>query len=284
MKKRPAAGARLLAVDIGNTSVSIGVFDGDELTVQWRIASGIERAADEIAHLVRGLAADHGLALRPPLASVMCSVVPALTREFVHALAHLGGSLPLVVDHRTDLGIVNRYREPSAVGPDRLANAVAARDLYGAPAIVVDLGTATTFDVVSARGEYLGGVIAPGLVTSAEVLFRRAARLQRIELAPPERAIGRSTEESIRAGIVLGNAILIDGLVDRISAELSAKPQIIATGGYVDLVRGIARSIQIVDPALTLKGLKVAHRRAGSGSRGPRRPRRPPLRRPAGER
>jgi type III pantothenate kinase len=194
----------------------------------------------------------------------MCSVVPTLTGEFAGALTQLAGSPPLIVDHQTDLGIVNRYREPSAVGPDRLANAVAARDLYGAPAIVVDLGTATTFDVVNARGEYLGGIIAPGIATSADVLFRRAARLQRVELAPPKRAIGRSTEESIRSGIVLGNAILIDGLVARIAAEIGAKPLVIATGGYVDLVRGIARSIEVVDLALTLKGLKAAHRRVRS--------------------
>jgi type III pantothenate kinase len=249
---------------VGNTSTTIGVFEAGELVAQWRIASGIERAADEIAHLLRGLGADHGIHLAPPLECVMCSVVPVLTREFAGALAQLGGAPPLVIDHQSDLGIANRYREPSAVGPDRLANAIAARDLYGAPAIVVDLGTATTFDVLSARGEYLGGIIAPGILTSAEVLFRRAARLHRVELAPPVRAIGRSTEESIRSGIVLGNAILIDGLVDRIAAEIRAKPLVIATGGYVDLVRGIARSIQIVDPALTLKGLQAAHRRARS--------------------
>jgi len=254
----------LLAADGGNTSITIGIFDADELVAQWRIASGLERAADEIAHLLRGLAADRGIRLASPLDCVMCSVVPALTREFAGALAQLGESPPLIVDHQTDLGIVNRYREPSAVGPDRLANAVAARDLYGVPAVVVDLGTATTFDVLNARGEYMGGIIAPGILTSAEVLFRRAARLQRVELAPPARVIGRSTEESIRSGIVLGNAIMIDGLVDRIAAEIRAQPLVIATGGYVDLVRGIARSIGIVDLALTLKGLKAAHRRVRS--------------------
>lgn len=265
MSERKPAPARapelVLAVDVGNTSATIGVFRGDDLVAQWSVASTVERTADEIAHLLRGLAADRGLVLGKPLAGVLASVVPAMTREFAGALARLGIAVPLVVDHTTDLGIKNRYRDPAAVGPDRLANAAAARALYGAPAVIVDLGTATTFDVVSARGEYLGGAIAPGIVTAADVLFRRAARLQRIELALPARAVGRTTEESIRSGIVLGSAILIDGMVARIAAEIGAKPLVIATGGYVDLVQGIARSIQVVDPALTLKGLLLAHRR-----------------------
>jgi len=278
MTQRKSAPSRVpelvLAVDVGNTSATIGVFRGDELAAQWGIASTLERTADEIAHLIRGLAADRGVAISGPLAGVLASVVPAMTREFAGALTRLGVAAPLVVDHTSDLGIKNRYRDPSAVGPDRLANAAAARAHYGAPAIIVDLGTATTFDVVSARGEYLGGAIAPGLVTSADVLFRRAARLQRVELALPERAVGRTTEESIRSGIVLGNAILIDGLVARISAEIGAQPLVIATGGYVDLVRGIARSIQIVDPALTLKGLLLAHRRQARRARHERQARR----------
>ncbi len=269
-KPTPArAPERILAVDVGNTSATVGVFHGDELVAQWGIASTVERTADEIAHLIRGLAADRGVSLERPLAGVLASVVPAMTREFAGALARLGIAAPLVVDHTTDLGIENRYLDPSAVGPDRLANAAAARAHYGVPAIIVDLGTATTFDVVSARGEYLGGAIAPGMITAADVLFRRAARLQRIELAFPERVVGRTTEESIRSGIVLGNAILIDGLVARISAEIGADPLVIATGGYVDLVRGIARSIQIVDPALTLKGLLLAHRRRSGRARPP---------------
>ncbi len=259
-RTRPSA-ELVLAVDVGNTSATFGVFRGEDLIGQWSVASTVERTADEIAHLLRGLAADRGVVLAGPSASVLASVVPTMTGEFAGALVRLGAPAPLIVDHETDLGIVNRYRDPSAVGPDRLANAAAARAYYGAPAVVVDLGTATTFDVVSARGEYLGGIIAPGIATSADVLFRRAARLQRVELAPPSRAVGRTTEESIRAGIVLGNAILIDGLIARIAAEISAKPLVIATGGHVDLVRGVARSIEIVDPALTLKGLLLAHRR-----------------------
>lgn len=277
MKKRASSGRRgrrrrgprLLAVDVGNTSVALGIFDGDELIAQWRIASGSDRTADEIAHLLRGLAADKGLVLEPPFAGALASVVPSLTREFAGALAQLGGTPPLVLDHESDLGIRNRYRDPAAVGPDRLANAIAARDLYGVPAVIVDLGTATTFDVVSARGEYLGGIIAPGIATSADVLFRRAARLPRVELKAPKRVVGRTTEESICAGIVLGNAILIDGLVARIAAEIRAKPRVIATGGYVELVRGVARSIEIIDPALTLKGLHAAYVRASR--RGARR-------------
>jgi type III pantothenate kinase len=241
--------------------VAIGVFDGDKLLAQWRIAAAGERTGDEIVHLLRGLASDRGITLAPPMAGALTSVVPTLTREFASALAELTGAPPLILDHRTDLGIPNRYQDPAAVGPDRLANAIAASELYGLPAIVVDLGTATTFDVVSARGEYLGGAIAPGIATSADVLFRRAARLPRVELSAPERTIGRTTEESIRAGIVLGHAILIDGLVARIRAELGAKPRVIATGGYADLVRGACTAIEIVDPALTLKGLQIAHRR-----------------------
>ncbi len=260
-RRRVSTPELVLAVDVGNTSATFGVFHDEDLVAQWGLASTVERSADEIAHLLRGLAADRELDLDKPAAGVLASVVPAMTREFAGALTRMGVRSPLIVDHTTDLGIRNRYRDPSAVGPDRLANAAAARVHYGAPAVVVDLGTATTFDVLSARGEYLGGVIAPGLVTSADVLFRRAARLQRIELALPERVVGRTTEESIRAGIVLGNAILVDGLVARIAAEICAKPRVIATGGYAELIGKAARSIEVIDPALTLKGLLLAHRR-----------------------
>jgi type III pantothenate kinase len=262
-RHRPA-GSQLIAADIGNTSVAVGIFQGDELVAHWRLSSSVDRTSDEILHLLRGLAASGGEALVSPVPAILCSVVPALTGEFTRALAELGGGETFLVDHRADLGITNHYLDPGAVGPDRLANALAARELYGTPAVVVDIGTATTFDVVGAQGDYLGGVIAAGPVTSADFLFRRAARLPRIELGPPERVVGRTTEESVRSGIVLGNAILIDGLVERIATEIGGKPRVIATGGDAELVRDVSRAIEIIDLTLTLKGLNLAYRRLAS--------------------
>lgn len=250
----------VIAADVGNTSVTVGIFRGDELVTDWRLSSSVERTADEILHLLKGLAGERGISFPRPVPAVLSSVVPALTHQFAKALAEFGGGRTLLLDHRADLGVRNRYLDPSAVGPDRLANALAARELYGVPAVVVDIGTATTFDVVGPRGDYLGGVIAAGPVTSADFLFRRAARLPRIELGPPERVIGRTTEESVRSGIVLGNAILIDGLVERIAAEIRGRPRVIATGGDSELVRGISRAIETIDLTLTLKGLNLAYR------------------------
>jgi len=252
---------RLLVADIGNSSTHVGVFDGDRLAHDWRASSALSRTADELHQLLRGFLGEAGLGAGDFTAGVLCSVVPTLTQAFAAALNSIVGAATEVVDHTTDIGVANLYAEPAAVGPDRLVNAAAAIDLYGAPAIVVDLGTATTFDVISKDGAYLGGAIAPGLRTSADVLFQRASRLPRVELVVPPAVIGRSTTESIQAGIVRGAALMVDAFVDAIDAELGSAATVIATGGDAPLMSDLSRRIEIIDPTLTLKGLRLVHAR-----------------------
>jgi type III pantothenate kinase len=257
-KVRPTAhGPALLAVDVGNSETTLGVFQEDDLVLSWRLRS-IPRTPDETLLLLRQLLGPEAIDLAG-LPSVLCSVVPPVTADFARALEVLTGTAPVVVGADTVQAMPIRYKDPSAVGPDRLANAVAVRELYGTPAIVVDLGTATTFDVVGEDGDYLGGAITPGLMVSAEELFRRAARLGRIELKRPERVIGRTPEESMQAGIVLGHAGLVDSLVTRILVELGGDAHVVATGGLARLLAGEATTIEHVDEGLTLKGLRLIH-------------------------
>jgi type III pantothenate kinase len=191
------------------------------------------------------------------LGAVLCSVVPALTLPWAAALAARCGEAPVEVSPATAKGLKVRYRDPSAVGADRIANAVAARTLYGVPAIVVDLGTATTFDCISRQGAYLGGAIAPGVATSADELFRRAARLPRVELRRPARALGRTTEESLQAGVLWGAAGQVDALVRRLALEMQGTPVVIATGGLAATVAPECETINRVDETLTLKGMRL---------------------------
>jgi type III pantothenate kinase len=188
---------------------------------------------------------------------VLCSVAPSLTLAWAEALARLAGAPPVEVSAETVRDLPIRYHDKSSVGADRIANAVAVRALYGTPAIVVDLGTATTFDCVSREGAYLGGVIAPGVMTSAEELFRRAARLPRVELRKPERVLGRATEESLQAGVVWGAAGQVDALVRRLAIEMRGTPHVIATGGLAPFIAPECETINVVDGTLTLKGLKL---------------------------
>lgn len=250
-------GPALLAVDVGNSETTIGVFQDDDLVLSWRLRS-LARTPDETLLLLRQLLGPEAVDLAG-LPSVLCSVVPPATTDFARALERLTGSAPVVVGPGTVPAMPIRYKDPDSVGPDRLANAVAARELYGTPAIVVDLGTATTFDVVGEDGDYLGGAITPGLWVSAEELFRRAARLGRVELKRPERVIGRTPEESMQAGIVLGHAGMVDTLVTRILEELGGDARVIATGGLARLLEGEATTLEHIDEGLTLKGLRLIH-------------------------
>ena len=256
----PAKGGRgarrtraLVAVDIGNSDIVVGRFEGAELKGFWRLSSS-RQTADEVSLTLKSLLRDPA---RGELGAVLCSVVPSLTLPWTEALERLAGRAPVEVSGATVRDLPVRYHDRSAVGADRLANAVAARRLYGMPAIVVDLGTATTFDCVSKSGAYLGGSIAPGVGTSAEELFRRAARIPRVELRKPERAIGRTTEESLRAGVLWGAAGQVDALVRRIALELKGTPAVIATGGWAKVVAPECETINVVDEGLTLKGLKI---------------------------
>lgn len=253
----------VLVVDVGNSETVVGVFRGDALAHHGRVGSST-RTADEAYLLVRSLLEAAGLSVEG-YASVLSSVVPPITPGFVTALRRLTGRAPLVVGETPVPGLKLAVPDPASVGPDRIANALAAQVHYGAPAIVVDLGTATTLDVVGPRGDYLGGAIAPGVWTSSEDLFRRAARLVRIELTVPPRAIGRTTEECLQAGIVFGSAGLVDALVRRTVKELGGRPRVIATGGLATLLAPVCETVQEVDEWLTLKGLLEAHRRAARG-------------------
>jgi len=251
---RPSRPAGLLAVDIGNSDTVVGLFAGRDLAGFWRLTSR-SATADEIALRLETL----GRAQRWPreLGAVLCSVVPALTLPWVTALERRCGRPPVEVTAVTVRGLPVRYEDPSAVGADRIANAIAARALYGTPAIVVDLGTATTFDCISRQGAYLGGAIAPGVATSAAELFRRAARLPRVELRRPVRAVGRTTEESLQAGVLWGAAGQVDALVRRLALEMKGTPVVIATGGLAGIVAPECETINRVDETLTLKGMRI---------------------------
>ncbi len=255
----------LLAIDVGNTNTVIGLLDGHVLSHRWRLASDAARTADEFSILVRELAMQSGVEIDDVSGVVVCSVVPALTAAVVGMAETVFGIDPVVVDSELDLGIAIDYVDPSEVGPDRLANAVAVHAMVQGPAIVVDFGTATTFDVVAADGGYLGGAIAPGVLTSAENLFRRAALLYRVALEPPETVVGRSTEESLRSGIVYGAAGQVDGIVRRIVAEWGEEPRVIATGGLAERIALFSKAIDTVEPDLTLYGLSLIHARVAGG-------------------
>ena len=244
----------LLAVDVGNTNTVLGLFEGRELTAHWRLTTRRESTSDEIVLSVRGL-----------LASIGHTGVPSLKFPMKQALRQVTEREPLFVEPGIRTGMPILYDTPQEVGADRIVNAVAAHARLGGPCIVVDFGTATTFDVVSARGEYAGGVIVPGISISAEALFERAARLWRVEIRRPEKVIGKTTAASIQSGLYFGYLSLVDGLIDRISREMNASPRVIATGGLAELFGGGSDKIETVDPLLTLDGLLLVHERNRGG-------------------
>lgn len=249
----------LLAVDVGNTNTVIGVCEDGEVRDSFRVTTPATWTRDDVGLLVRGLLSGGGYAPAPGRrlsgGAVLCSVVPSVTAAWETCLDSLFGEPPVVVSARTAVGLEILYRDPYSVGGDRLADAMAVLKHYTAPAIVVDLGTATTFDVIDDQGRYLGGVIAPGVVTGASELFRRAARLAAVELSIPERVVGLSTEESIQSGVLFGAGGQVDGIVRRIIAEQGFAPTVIATGGLAPLVAQVSETIAIVDEDLTIKGL-----------------------------
>lgn len=249
----------LLAVDIGNTNISVGVFARDKLKATWRIATGIHRMADEYATLLLDLLDRQGIAPPQIKKAVICSVVPPLVTVFVDVCRRYLGISPLVIEAGVKTGVRILMDNPREVGPDRIVNAAAAHRLYGGPLIVIDLGTAITFDVVSAGGDYLGGAIAPGIAIATEALFNRTAMLPRVELVRPRKAIGRNTITAMQSGIVFGYVGLIEGMVDRIRQEMEGEVKVIATGGYAELLAQQTPVIQIVNPDLTLIGLHLIY-------------------------
>jgi type III pantothenate kinase len=247
----------LLAVDVGNTQTVLGLFDGEQLVESWRVATEAERTGDELAALFADLLELRRRKFADISGVSLSSTVPLLVRSYQDlAERHLGAPL-LVLGPGTRTGIPILSDDPREVGPDRIANAVAARERYGAPCIVVDFGTSTNFDAVSADGEYVGGVLAPGIEISMDALFARAARLTKVDFVEPETVIGKTTTSSLQAGLVYGFAGQVDGIVERMRSELGDTAPAIATGGLAELIAPHAKTIETVDPLLTLDGLRL---------------------------
>jgi type III pantothenate kinase len=243
----------LLAIDAGNTQTAFGLFDGTELHERFRIGTNPAHTADELAVLVRSL-----VDLETVEGAVLCSSVPQLVGEYEAFAERWAGVDVLVLGPGVSTGMQIRYDDPREVGPDRIANAVAARERHGAPSVVVDFGTSTNFDVVSAAGEFAGGVLAPGIEISMDALFARAARLPKVPFAAPERVISQTTVSALQSGLVYGFAGQVDAIVDRIRDELDAPDaSVVATGGLSDLIAPHSRTISVVDPELTLQGLRL---------------------------
>jgi type III pantothenate kinase len=251
----------LLVIDAGNTNITLGVFAGEDLIAQWRIVTDHAKHSDEYVADLQDLFQSECLHLNKIDAVVIASVVPPLDQT-LKLMTQSGFQLsPLFVNHTVDTGLKILYDSPADVGADRIVDAVAAVTKYGAPCIVVDFGTATTFNAVNAAHEYLGGVIAPGIMISAEALFLRAAKLPRVEIKQPEKVIGSSTVGAMQSGIYHGYAGLVDGVLEKMIVEMNTKPRVIATGGFAPLIADASRFIEKVDSTLTLDGLRLVYER-----------------------
>ena len=262
----------LLAIDIGNTNIVLGVFDQELLTESWRLMTMRERTSDELGILVTHLFERSDIELSRIDGIILSSVVPPLTRTMEEMCERFFEKRPLTVDPVTNTGMPVLYEPPSDVGADRVVNAVAAYEAFGrahsAPVIVVDFGTATTFDAISAHGEYIGGVICPGIGISADALFQRAARLPRVDVRKPPAVVGRTTVTSMQSGLFFGYVAMVDGIVARIRGELKGgdRAMCIATGGMADILAAETKAIQRVEPDLTLQGLRIIWSRAQESS------------------
>ncbi len=251
----------LLTIDVGNTNTVFGAHRGEELRAHWRLTTRREQTADEYGVLVRNLFANSGIDPAEIGGVALASVVPPLTSVLVALSRQYLGHDPLVVDPTVDTGMPVLYEPPGDVGADRIVNGVAALALFGGPVIVVDFGTATTFDVVTRAGEYLGGVIVPGVGISADALFQRAARLPRVEVRNPGRVVGRSTVGSMQSGLYFGYCGMVEALLARIRGELGERVRVVATGGLAETLARDIPSIEVVDPWLTLTGLRLIYER-----------------------
>ena len=252
---------RLLAVDVGNTTIVVGVFCDEVLCNHWVIGTHPERTADEYAVLLSNLFAQKGLSLDAMDGFVLACVVPPLLRVFQEIASRYVGVDPLVVDATLDVGMRILTDNPRELGADRIANALAARECYGAPAIVIDFSTAMTFDAISAEGDYVGDAIAPGIGIAADALFRQAARLPRVELTAPPSPLGTDTISSMQSGLIYGYVGLVEGMVARFKAELGGEAKVIATGEQASIIVPHTRVVDVVDPNLTLVGLRLIYQR-----------------------
>lgn len=249
----------LLAIDVGNTAVTLGVFENDKLKSTWRFETDVGRFADEYGVLMLNLLTHEGISADDIDQAVMACVVPDLEPTFQGICQRYFGVRAVVVSAGIKTGLRILYDSPRDVGADRVADAVAAIHLYGKPLVVVDLGTATVFDAITRDGDYLGGALAPGIGIAAEALFRRAARLYRVELSRPPAAIGRNTITAMQSGILFGYVGLIEGIVNRMKEELGEGVKVIGTGGYAEILARETHVIDHVDPDLTMVGLRLIH-------------------------
>ena len=249
----------LLAIDIGNTNVALGVFEGQTLKSTWRVSTDPRRLADEYGLLVSSILHLKGINPEDITDACLCSVAPTLTPTFEEVCASYFGVTALTVSSGTKTGVRVLYDNPRDVGADRVVDAVAAYRLYGGPVIIVDFGTATVFDAVSNDGEYLGGAIAPGINIAAEALFLSTSQLRRVELTPPGSAIGRNTVASLQSGLLLGHVGLVEGMVARFKSEMGHDTRVVATGGLAEVIAKETRVFDAVNPDLTLVGLRIIY-------------------------
>lgn len=260
-RRRQESSGLLVLVDVGNTNTVFGVYQGDEMVESFRLSTDRERTADEYGSLLLPLFTRRGIDPMAAEAVVISSVVPPLYLTLDHLARRYFGQKPLFIEPGVRTGMPIRYDNPAEVGADRIVNAVAARERYGAPVIVVDFGTATTFDLVSAAGEYVGGIIAPGIMISAEALFAHASRLYRVDVRKPAELVGKNTAGAMQAGIYYGYIGLVDGILERLLDEIPGVKNVIATGGQAPLIAAGSKYIREVDPDLTLAGLKLIYER-----------------------
>jgi type III pantothenate kinase len=256
----------LLTIDVGNTHTVLGLFEGEDVIEHWRINTDARRTADEIAVVLQGLVTQSALLKDTDISGIsLCSTVPSVLHEMREMCRRYHGDVPaVIVEPGVKTGVPVRMDNPKEVGSDRIINTLAATHIHGGPAIVVDFGTATTFDAVSPKGEYVGGAIAPGIEISVDALSARGAQLHKVELVRPRSVIGKSTVEALQSGIIYGFAGQVDGVVERMAEELSDSPDdvtVVATGGLAPLVLDEARSIDVYEPWLTLIGLRLVYER-----------------------
>lgn len=251
----------LLAIDIGNTSIVIGVFEGELLLSSWRLSTRTDRTHDEYGIMIIDLLTVNEIKAGIIGGIIISSVVPQLSHVFEELSLKYFDRRPMIVSSELDTGIEILYKRPEEIGADRIVNAAAAYHIYGGPIIIVDFGTATTFCYVTSRGEYLGGVISPGLEISANALFERAAKLPKVDLSRPSKIIGDDTVTAMQAGIIIGHAGMVDRIVEDIKRETGENPYVVATGGLAGLIAPESRTIKEVRPSLTLEGLRMIYNR-----------------------
>jgi type III pantothenate kinase len=251
----------LLVIDVGNTNTVLGLYDGDDLVHDWRLRTVVEHTVDEYGMLIYNLYKNSEVSPRAIKAIIISCVVPPMLHILEPLCKKYFSIKPLIVGPGIKTGMPIFYDNPREVGADRIVNAIAAFERYKGDIIVVDFGTATTFDYISPKGEYMGGCICPGVMISSEALFQKAAKLPRIEIIRPKTVIGKDTVSSMQAGILYGYAALVDGLVERIKGEVRSDPKVIATGGLAKIIAPEAKSIHVVDDMLTLEGLRIIYKR-----------------------